>query len=166
MAYQTRFIATMGRSLHKESLKSLHQFGSLITKRNQPIIPSQMGRLGMPSSQPRHYEGEDPYLTVLDWRNTPSASIKTSPVQRLFGRRTKTPAANSWNTAPTQAWLWKVGRTSWKKKRDIKNAITTHEGTRQVVMVRMRPLLTDKEKLWKKATVIKQVAPRSYKVDL
>lgn len=30
----------------------------------------------------------------------------------------------------------------------------------------MRPLPTDKEKLWKKATVIKQVAPRSYEVDI
>ena len=34
--------------------------------------------------------GQDPYLAILDWRNTPSTSIGTSPVQRLFGRRTKT----------------------------------------------------------------------------
>ena len=34
------------------------------------------------------------------------------------------------------------------------------------VTVSIRPLPTDREKLWKKATVIKQVAPRSYEVDL
>ena len=34
--------------------------------------------------------GQDPYLAILDLRNTPSASIGTSPVQRLFGRRTRT----------------------------------------------------------------------------
>ena len=34
--------------------------------------------------------GQDLYLAILDWRNTPSATIGTSPVQRLFGRCTKT----------------------------------------------------------------------------
>ena len=32
--------------------------------------------------------------------------------------------------------------------------------------IHIRPLPTNREKLWKKATVIKQVAPRSYEVDL
>ena len=32
----------------------------------------------------------DPHLALLDWRNTPSAELGTSPVQRLLGRRTKT----------------------------------------------------------------------------
>ena len=47
-----------------------------------------------------------------------------------------------------------------------------NRGTRELVnlqsgeTVRMRPLPTDKEKLWKKATVIKQVAPRTYEVDI
>ena len=47
-----------------------------------------------------------------------------------------------------------------------------NRGTRELVglqsgdTVRIRPLPTDREKLWKKATVIKQVAPRSYEVDL
>ena len=32
--------------------------------------------------------------------------------------------------------------------------------------VRMKPLPTDDEKLWRKGLVVKQVAPRSYEVDL
>ena len=34
--------------------------------------------------------GSDPYLGFLDFRNTPTEGMSTSPAQRLFGRRTKT----------------------------------------------------------------------------
>ena len=34
--------------------------------------------------------GTDPYLRLLDFRNTPTEGVGTSPAQRLFGRRTKT----------------------------------------------------------------------------
>jgi hypothetical protein len=39
----------------------------------------------------------DPYLALLEWRNTPSDSIGMSPAQVLFGRRTRSllPAADS-----------------------------------------------------------------------
>ena len=33
---------------------------------------------------------QDLYLALLDWRNTPTETLNLSPVQRLFGRRTKT----------------------------------------------------------------------------
>ena len=32
--------------------------------------------------------GEDVWLAVLTWRNTATTGFSTSPVQRLFGRRT------------------------------------------------------------------------------
>ena len=35
-------------------------------------------------------DGQDPLLALLDWRNTPTEGIGTSPVQRLMGRRTRT----------------------------------------------------------------------------
>ena len=38
---------------------------------------------------------QDPYLALLDWRNTPTETLNSSPVQRLFGRRTKTPLPTS-----------------------------------------------------------------------
>ena len=34
--------------------------------------------------------GDSEYLALLDWRNTPTAGIGTSPAQRLMGRRCKT----------------------------------------------------------------------------
>ena len=36
------------------------------------------------------HAGADPYLALLDWRNTPTEGVGSSPAQRLFGRRTKT----------------------------------------------------------------------------
>lgn len=33
--------------------------------------------------------GSDPYLALLDYRNTPTQSLESSPVQRLMSRRTK-----------------------------------------------------------------------------
>ena len=37
-----------------------------------------------------HASGQSEYLALLDWHNTPSEGIGTSPVQRLFGRRCET----------------------------------------------------------------------------
>ena len=34
--------------------------------------------------------GQSEYLALLDWRNTPSEGMETSPAQRFFGRRCRT----------------------------------------------------------------------------
>ena len=38
-----------------------------------------------------HDGSSDPLLAILEWRNTPSEATQTSPAQRLFGRRCRTP---------------------------------------------------------------------------
>ena len=43
---------------------------------------------------------KDPLLALLDWRNTPSEQLHTSPVQRLMGRRTQTMLPST-ETLPT-----------------------------------------------------------------
>ena len=113
--------------------------------------------------------GQDPYLAILDWRNTPSPSIGSSPVQRLFGRRTKT-------LLPTAGTLLQPkimeGTEDKLKERKTKQALFYNKGTKELPelqpgdTVRMKPLPSDKEKLWRKGSVVKQVAPRSYEVDL
>ena len=35
-------------------------------------------------------DGQDPPLALLDWRNTPTEGIGSSPAQRLMGRHTRT----------------------------------------------------------------------------
>ena len=37
-----------------------------------------------------HRDKKDPWLAILDWRNTPTEQIGTSSVQRLMSRRTRT----------------------------------------------------------------------------
>ena len=86
--------------------------------------------------------GQDPYLAILDWRNTPSATIGTSPVQRLFGRRTKT-------MLPTAGTLLQpniVEGTEEKLKERKAKQERYYKGTKELVglrpgeTVRMKPL--------------------------
>jgi beta-lactamase class D len=39
--------------------------------------------------------GSDPYLSILDYRNTPIQGMESSPVQRLINRRTRTLLMNA-----------------------------------------------------------------------
>ena len=58
---------------------------------------------------------QDPYLGLLNWRNTPTEGLGSSPVQRAFGHRTKTllpttdlvrmPDSNTQHSAPKQKLL-------------------------------------------------------------
>ena len=44
----------------------------------------------------------DPFLALLDWRNTPSEQLGSSPAQLMFGQRTRTrlPTADELLTTP------------------------------------------------------------------
>nr|XP_002738307.1 PREDICTED: uncharacterized protein K02A2.6-like [Saccoglossus kowalevskii] len=110
--------------------------------------------------------GSNPYLAILDFRNTPTQGMNSSPVQRLMNRRTKT-------TLPTTAKLLKpsVVRNVGKqiKKNKAKQAYYYNKGAKDVQTlqqgdtVRIMPTaISDKE--WKKAEVNKQVNIRSYEV--
>ena len=110
--------------------------------------------------------GKDPYLALLDWRNTPSADMESSPVQRLFGRRTKT-------LLPTAGKLLKprvVEDVEPKlRERKMKQAFYFNKGAKELEdlspgdTVRMKP--ADNKKEWRKARVIEKVEPRSYIID-
>lgn len=49
--------------------------------------------------------GADPFLSLLDWRNTPSEQLLSSPVQLLMGRRTRStlPVADRLLGTPSSA---------------------------------------------------------------
>ena len=112
---------------------------------------------------------KDPYLALLDWRNTPTEGLDSSPVQRLMGRRTRT-------LLPTSARLLKPklpkpAKDLVTKKRE-KQAHYYNKGAKRLKelkpgdIVRMKPDPKDRKKLWKKATCLQKVAPRSYEVDI
>ena len=59
----------------------------------------------------------DPYLGLLDHRNTPTAATGMSPCQRLFGRRTKTllPLSESLLKAGDLVHMKLPGKTQWSQ---------------------------------------------------
>lgn len=110
-------------------------------------------------------DGKDPFLALLDLRNTPTQGINYSPAQRIFGRRTKTllPVAEHL-LRPRYADVIKLKlyerkeRQTYNYNRGAKELKPLSEGD----TVRIRP--TGNKKGWKKAYVQEQSDVRSYKV--
>ena len=113
-----------------------------------------------------HADNSDFMLALLDWRNSPTPEIKTSPVQRLMSKRTKSilpidsrllypkVVENVQNDVLRKREKAKVyyDRTS-KPLRDLK------EGD----VVRVQPLT--RSGTWEMGKCIKKVAPRSYLIE-
>lgn len=108
----------------------------------------------------------DPWLAILDHRNTPSEGMQSSRAQRLMSRRTRT-------LLPTSVKLLKPklaeGVEEEKAKIKAKQAFYYDRNARDLPplrkgdTVRVKPIKNPKEP-WLKATVQDQVNLRSYKV--
>lgn len=109
---------------------------------------------------------EDPYIALLNLRNTPQEGTPYSPVQRLMGRRTKT-------LLPTKSKLLKPDYAT--DYQDSQNARKAKIGEKHLQKrelqplkindkVRMQPIDTGKV-IWKPAKVVKQINSRSYIVQ-
>ena len=111
--------------------------------------------------------GESEYMALLDWRNTPSEGMSTSPAQRLMGRRCKTllPTAGTllkprYDTdAETRALAGRKRRQSFYYNQHARPLTPIDEGA----TVRMR---LPGEKTWTPGTCTEQVNPRSYRVKV
>ena len=111
--------------------------------------------------------GTDIYLSLLDWRNTPSEGMSSSPAQRMFGRGTRT-------LLPTTSYLLKpkVQEDVKEKllKQKSKQAKYYNQNTKELPplqtgeVVRVAPKPGDRERKWFKAQVEDQVDIRSYEV--
>lgn len=99
----------------------------------------------------------DPYLALLDWRNTPTEGLENSPAQRLFSRRTRT-------LLPTTSSLLKpeVSKDTMEKLQQRKAKQQLYFNTRAKELselqpgdtVRVKPLKpTNSHKPWIKAQV-------------
>ena len=85
----------MDHSLHQPSLACLPKRGCLNTKHRHPPMYSWKAE-NVDQTVKRLFKKfktarESEFLALLDWRNTLTAGIGTSPAQRLFGRRCRTP---------------------------------------------------------------------------
>ena len=112
--------------------------------------------------------GSDPYLAILDYRNTPSQGTETSPAQRLFGRRTR-------NLLPMTAKLLEpqtvdVGlesrrkrlrnlRSQWYYDKGVKDLEPLQEGDK----VRIKPMAVGRS-VWEKGVINRRLDERSYEV--
>ena len=111
----------------------------------------------------------DPYLTLLDWRNTPSEVLNSSPAQRLFGRRTKTLLPTSNQLLKPQIPKDVEDKLRTKK---AKQAMYYDRGAQELEelnpgdLVRIQPQQSKlrKRKDWKLARVEGKVDIRSYQV--
>ena len=111
------------------------------------------------------HSGESEYMALLDWRNTPSEGMSTSPAQRLMGRRCKTflPTAGTLlkpqYDADTRALAYRKRRQSFYYNQHTRPLTPIDEGA----TVRMR---LPGEKTWTPGTCTDQVNPRSYRVKI
>ena len=110
----------------------------------------------------------DPYLAILDYRNTPTQGVGSSPAQRLMSRRTKTllPTMNqllqqqAGKPADDRARLIeRQHKQKWYHDRTAKDLKPLETGD----AVRMKPL-RPAEKEWRKALVLERHDQRSYTV--
>ena len=110
---------------------------------------------------------EDPYLGLLNLRNTPQEGLLTSPVQRLMGRRTRT-------AVPTSAVALKprnINNDQERSKMTKRRAAAAERYTdrRQLKplvpgdVVRMQPIQAGKRE-WREAVVTSRLKSRTYEV--
>ena len=110
----------------------------------------------------------DPYLAILDFRNTPTQGFESSPVQCLMNRRTKT-------LLPIKESLLKpkIEETNIHKEFEHakqRQAYYYNQGAKELSslkegdIVRIEP--NKHEQAWKKGLVKQQINTSSYEVDI
>ncbi|XP_021359039.1 uncharacterized protein K02A2.6-like [Mizuhopecten yessoensis] len=108
---------------------------------------------------------KDPYLALLNWRNTPSEGLGSSPAQRLYSRRTKTLLPMPAHLLESQV---QQNVTKLLTERKAKQAYYYNTGSKELERlktgdtVRVRP--HGRTQQWQKAVVRDQVDIRSYKI--
>jgi transposase InsO family protein len=110
--------------------------------------------------------GSDPFLGLLNLRNTPTEGLHTSPSQRLLGRRSNSllPAA-----VPKLLPGTHNAQAEAQRKEDRKAQSASRMPSRSLKplspgdIVRIQPLDSNQRE-WKQGTVAGQVTPRSYSV--
>jgi len=107
--------------------------------------------------------GEDPFLALLEWRNTPSEQLGPSPAQLLFGRRTRTrlPTANKLLDTPTAHGASDALAIAKERQAHYYNQ-NARERTPLSVGQTVRVKYNDKESDWRKAEIADVLPFRSY----
>ena len=111
--------------------------------------------------------GEDPFLGILNQRNTPTEGTDTSPVQKMFGRRTRTTIPTISGTLDTA-----TGKETKTKKEDhtapkltkINETLKELPPLTPGQSVRMQPIDGTKKE-WKEGKVTRRLSNRTYEIQ-
>jgi hypothetical protein len=109
---------------------------------------------------------EDPYLALLEIRNTPTVGIGSSPAQRLFGKQTRSLIPIHPSKLLSDSKIANESRQI-KERETLKTASKYKQRAQLPVLkpddlVRMQPL--NKIEPWEECIVVKQITNRSYLV--
>ena len=114
-------------------------------------------------------DGSDHWKAILDWRNTPTDGMKSSPVQRLMSRRTRT-------LLPTTTALLKPKIIEGVSDKIVQKRQTAKlyydRNAKQLPdlvigqKIRMAPLPNSQNKKWSAGTCLQKLSPRSYVVEV
>jgi len=112
---------------------------------------------------------EDPYLCLLEHRNTPTPIVNSSPVQRLLNRRTRTTLPTITSKLKPSFRIHKAAKAAIRKRatqqriyydRGTKTLPTLNEG--DLVWVQMKGNSGD---IWSHGTIKQRINQRSYLVE-
>ena len=111
--------------------------------------------------------GEDPFLGLLNLRNTPTEGTDTSPVQKIFGRGTRSTIPmtsdrlNTTDSMETQVWKedYVASKVSLMNKNLHDLSILKPGQT-----VRLQ-LIANNSKEWKEGVITQQLKSRTYEVE-
>ncbi|XP_048239742.1 uncharacterized protein K02A2.6-like [Haliotis rufescens] len=111
---------------------------------------------------------EDPYLGLLNVRNTPTEGVQTSPAQRLFGRRTRTQVPCTLKTIQHDSGPDDKQQLEDKRMLVVERHNRKYSGRPLKPLqvgdtVRMQPIQTGRKE-WNEATVTDEIKPRTYSV--
>ena len=113
--------------------------------------------------------GTDPYIAILDYRNTPTQGMESSPAQRLMNRRTRTLLPTTKTLLQPRALqserdIQQLNKRQFQQSRYYNQHARDLSTLKEGDVVRMKPFqLGSKE--WKKGTITSRLEERSYMVQ-
>lgn len=112
-------------------------------------------------------EHADPFLALLEWRNTPSEQLGPSPVQIMFGRRTRTrlPSSNQLLDTPLSSPVQQALNRAKLRQAYYYNR-NAKERTPLSVGQPVRIKHSNDEPDWRPAEIVDVLPYRSYKVRM
>lgn len=116
-----------------------------------------------------HREGKDAWKAILQWRNTPTEGMGSSPAQRLMARRLKTAlpvASKLLEPCVVSGVLEKLRHRKQLAKATYDRSAKDLPELTVGQAVRMKPLPGDRTGIWRRGSCLQKVAPRSYLVDI